>query len=96
MLLILYDKILSNYLPNDLIVIYVPQEYSGFITFEYDTGNETLPFSKERTKNILGVMVFLLIEVIGIVLINYRVRQQNAEIETTPAYTQTVRDNSNK
>ena len=31
----------SNYLPNDLIVIYVPQEYSGFITFVYDTGNET-------------------------------------------------------
>ena len=50
---------------------------------------------KEKTKNILGVMVFLLIEVIGIVLINYRVGQQNAEIETTPAYTQTVRDNSN-
>lgn len=50
---------------------------------------------KERTKNILGVMVFILIEVIGIVFINYRVGQQNAEIETTPAYTQTVRDNSN-
>lgn len=50
---------------------------------------------KERTKNILGVMVFLIIMVLGIVFIDYRVGKQNAEIETTPAYTQTVRDNSN-
>lgn len=51
---------------------------------------------KERTKNILGVMVFLIIMTVGIVLIDYRVGKQNAEIETTPAYTQTVRDTSNK
>ena len=50
---------------------------------------------KERTKNILGVMVFLIIMTVGIVLIDYRVGKQNAEIETTPAYTQTVRTNSN-
>jgi len=51
---------------------------------------------KEKTKNILGVMVFILIEVIGIVLINYRVGQQNAEIETTPASNQIVSNYTNK
>lgn len=50
---------------------------------------------KEKTKNIIGVLVFLAIEVVGIILIDFRVANQNAEVENTPAYTQTVSKNTN-
>lgn len=50
---------------------------------------------KERTKNILGVMVFLLIELLGIVLLNYRLGKINADTEV-PAQTQTVNYTVNK
>lgn len=49
---------------------------------------------KERTKNIIGVLVFLLIEVVGIILIDYRVANQNEVVETTPS-TQIVSKNTN-
>lgn len=49
---------------------------------------------KERTKNIIGVLVFLLIEVVGIILIDCRVANQNEVVETTPS-TQIVSKNTN-
>ncbi|MBQ1793700.1 MAG: hypothetical protein II006_03500 [Peptostreptococcaceae bacterium] len=50
---------------------------------------------KERTKNIIGVLVFLLIEVVGIILIDYRIANQNAAAEATARTNDVVYKNNN-